>query len=82
MRDKLEKIFGGKKSYFRCENYLLTMTNAGPEFNFETGIDKGNYEIRLTHHIIVDLNDLNQDTKEYLRFVYLCFNSVVKEALR
>ena len=29
MKDKLEKLFGGKKSYFRCENYLLTMTNAG-----------------------------------------------------
>ena len=29
MRDKLEKLFGGKKSYFRCENYLLSMTDAG-----------------------------------------------------
>jgi len=31
---------------------------------------------------MLDLNDLNQDTREYLRYVYLCFNSVVKEALR
>ena len=53
-----------------------------PEFNIETGTDKGKYEIRLTHHVIVDLNDLNQETKEYLKYVYLCFNSVVKEALR
>ena len=50
MRDKLEKLFGGKKSYFRCKNYLLSMTNAGPEFNFETGIDKEN--IKSDWHII------------------------------
>ena len=29
MRGTLEKIFGGEKSYFMCENYLLTMNNAG-----------------------------------------------------
>jgi len=29
IRDTLEKLFGGTKSYFRCENFLLTMTNAG-----------------------------------------------------
>ena len=46
MRNNLEKVFGGIKSYFRFGNYLLSMTNAGPELNFETGIDIGLFEIR------------------------------------
>ena len=69
MRNNLEKVFGGIKSYFRFGNYLLSMTNAGPELNFETGIDIGLFEIRLTHDVIVDLNNITSYTKEYLRYV-------------
>jgi hypothetical protein len=62
IRVKLEEVFCWRYSYFRFENYLLSMTNAGPELNFETGIDIGLFEIRLTHHVIVDLNNITQDT--------------------
>jgi hypothetical protein len=29
IRGALEKVFGKEKSFFRCENYMLTMNNAG-----------------------------------------------------
>ena len=39
IRDNLEKVFGGRKWYFRFGNYLLSMCNAGPEFKFDIEID-------------------------------------------
>ena len=35
------------------------MNNAGPEFNIEVGVNKGKYNIKFTHHTIVDLKNVN-----------------------